>query len=570
MKFITKMYLLLFVLMTPVILLFVYSTQLSTKVITNQINIANEDRLSQFMLKIEGMMDQVSNLSNLISKDPDFTKFALYSNTMNRFEYATLLETIEQKLGLFSLSVNKMSRINVYLPPSRHAVSSDGPLVYDAEYLKHNLSTRWTLRTITDSGITKRAFTRHFVQPYQSLSNPDKATIIVEVDLMEDNLISLLDEYKLEGNNDPFFYDNSDQFVYNDSANVEMAELITKSYDFEQSSAIANHEQIRLDDKKFLVYFNKSEKLNWTVIDYVPLQDILAPVTKSRQLFYIIVAILLTFGAVSVILLHLNVQLPIKHLTESVLSLKRGNFSERFRKKPVKEFQVLVFQFNEMAKQIQHLVEKVYLEEIRSNEAVMKQLQSQINPHFLHNSLAYIVSMAKMNRTQPVISMAYSLADYYKYTTRNVTMTTTVRHEIAFVTSYIDIMNYQLDNIQYSVDVPDSLLDMPIPRLLIQPIVENAIVHGLESKLGGGSIRIAGIEEEVWWSITVTDDGMGLSEEECAEINLRLDSSVKDDGHVGLWNVNQRLRYQFGSDSGVKVSPSDGGGLKVELRWKKL
>jgi two-component system sensor histidine kinase YesM len=514
-------------------------------------------------------MDQVSNFSNLITKDPDFTEFALNTPSISRYEYSTLLETIERKLGLFSLSVDKMSRINVYFPASGRAASSHGSLTYNAANLKNNVSSNWTLRTITDNGLTKRAFTRHFIQPYSGMSDLDKASIVVEIDIMEDNLITMLDEFKSKGNNDPFLYQSSDQFVFNQSSDARMARLITETYNFVAAGKTENYERLWLDDKQYLVYFYKSEKLNWTLIDYVPLQDILAPMTRSQNLFYFTVGILLTIGVVTVILLYLNVQVPIKQLTESVLRLKRGKFSERITNKPVKEFHTLVYQFNEMAAQIQHLVEKVYLEEIRSKEAVMKQLQSQINPHFLYNSLAYIVSMAKMNRTQAVVSMSYSLADYYKYTTRNDSMMTTIRQEIAFVTSYIDIMNYQLDNIQYLVEIPDSMQEIQIPRLLIQPIAENAILHGLESKLGGGRIWIVGRDEDEWLSITITDDGIGMSEEKCIEINNRLSSSDKEGEHFGLWNVNQRLRYHFGAESGVKAA-SSGTGLQVELSWRKL
>ncbi|MCD1257263.1 sensor histidine kinase [Paenibacillus athensensis] len=568
MSLIAKMFLLIAVLMTPVIALFTYSSQQSAEVITRQINIANQNRLGQFLLKVEGMMDQVSNLSNLITKDPDFTEFAQASPSMDRYAYAELMETVERKLGLFSLSVNKMSRINVYFPASQRAVSSDGPLAYDGAALQEAISANWTLRAVADRGVAKRAFVRHFVQPYSRGLDVLQASIVVEVELMEDNLVALLNEFKSAGNNDPFLFGPNRQYVFNGSSDERLSRLIPAATGFTTGmSPIA--QRLQLDGKQYLAYYYKSDKLDWTLIDYVPLEDILAPVTRSRQLFYAAVAVLLLFGAVSVVLLYWNVQVPIKQLTAGVLRLAQGNFSERITKKPAREFQLLVLQFNRMAAQIQHLVEKVYAEELRAGEAVMKQLQSQINPHFLHNSLAYIVSMAKMNRTQPVISMAYSLSDYYKYMTRNVTMTTTVREEIAFVSSYVEIMNNQLDKIDFRVELPQDMLELTIPRLLIQPLVENAIGHGLEAKLGGGSLRITGCGDGPWWTITVTDNGVGLSAEACVELNKRLQSSDKEGEQVGLWNVSQRLRIQFGTEAGVIVSPAAGGGLAVELRWSR-
>jgi two-component system sensor histidine kinase YesM len=569
MNLITKMFLLITMLMLPVILLYMYSNQQSIRVVEEQINSANQSRLAQFLNEIDAAMNQVSNYSNIITKDSDFAELAGNAVHADRYEYSALVANIESKLALFSLSSDWMSRISLYFPASKRAVSSHSPVVYDDQYLSRHVDTKWTLRTITINGITKRAFTRYFIEPYAGVTDLQKASIVVEVDLMEENIVALLDSFKTKGNNDPFLYKAPGQYVLNGTSEEGMARQIIESYDLEANSPYKNHDIILLGNKKYLIYFYTSPQINWTLVDYVPLEDILAPVTGSRYLFYVTVGLLLAVGGAAVILLYVQVQVPIRLLTESVSRLKKGQFSTRIAKNKNQEFYRLIQQFNEMAAQIQYLVEKVYLEEIRAKEAVMKQLQSQINPHFLYNSLAYIISMAKMNRPQQVVSMSYSLADYYKYTTRNGSMETTVSEEIAFVTSYIDIMNYQLDKIRYDILIPASMEHTPIPRLLIQPIVENAIVHGLESRQEEGEIRISGQDEPDWYTITVEDNGAGIPGRELLQLNERLTKPVTDGESFGLWNVHQRLRYQFGTDSGLSIAPSELGGVKVTVRWRK-
>ncbi|MFD0675661.1 MULTISPECIES: sensor histidine kinase [unclassified Paenibacillus] len=569
MNLISKMFLLIMMLMIPVILLYMYSNQQTIKVVEDQINLSNQNRLVYFLNEIDGAMNQVSNYTNIITKDPDFAELAGNVIPADRYAYSALVANIESKLALFSLSSDWMSRISLYFPASKSAISSHSPIKYDESYLTTHVNTTWTLRSTMINGITQRVLTRYFVEPYAGVSDLRKASIIVEVDLMEETIISLLDSFKTKGNNDPFLYKAPGQYVLNSTSEEGMAHRIIASYDLSGNSPIKNHDIIMLGNKKYLLYFYTSPQINWTLVDYVPLEDILAPVTGSQNLFYVTVGLLLAVGVAAVFLLYVQVQVSIKLLTESVYRIKKGQFSTRIKRNKNQEFYRLINQFNEMAAQIQHLVEKVYLEEIRSKEAVMKQLQSQINPHFLYNSLAYIISMAKMNRSQHVVSMAYSLADYYKYTTRNGSMETTISEEIAFVTSYIHIMNYQLDKIRYDISIPPSMYNATIPRLLIQPIVENAIVHGLESQPEGGQIVIIGTDEPDWYTITVEDDGVGIQEWELNKLNARLSKPGTEGESFGIWNVHQRLRYQFGPESGLTLEASSSGGMKVVLRWQK-
>jgi two-component system, sensor histidine kinase YesM len=570
MNLITKMLLLIAMLMVPVIVLYMYSNHTSISVVEQQINISNQNRLGHFLSQIESTMEQASKYSNLVTKDPDFIEFASNSATANRYEYSARLERLERKLGLFSLSSEGLSRINLYFPGSKQAVSSLSPINYDEKALEASITTEWALRSTTASGSAERAFTRHFIEPYAGVTDISKASVIVEVDLMEDNIVKLLNTFKSQGNNDPFLYQAPGQFVFNTTADQRMASLLVESYDLAAAGRNKNYDSLVLDDKTYLLYFYTSPKLNWTLVDYVPIGDILAPVTRSQYFFYTTVGLLVLAGVIAALLLYYHVHTPIRWLTESVSRLKRGQFSVRITgKKPNQDFHRLILQFNEMAAQIQHLVETVYLEQLRSKEAMMKQLQSQINPHFLYNSLAYIVSMAKMNRSPSVVSMAYRLADYYKYTMRNDSMTTTLKEEIDFVTSYVDIMNYQLDKIIYEVSLPQEMERMLIPRLIIQPVVENAIVHGLESKLEQGGIRITGERQDAWCCITVEDDGVGMSDMQLAELNERVSRAESSGGEsFGLWNVNQRLRYQFGEESGITISHAASGGVKVRLRWR--
>ncbi len=569
MSLITKMILLISMLMLPVIYLFIHTNRQSIDLVKSQIDFANANRLEHFLKEIEDTLEQFSGYSGIILSDPDFAEFAGGSVPENRYEFAELLQRAERKLRLFSSATRWVNRINLYFPQSRIAVSSDRPPKYDEISLASRLNPEWRLRPVVVNGIAARAFTRYFVNPYSGYADLNNASTVIEIELMEDNVIEKLDSFKSKGINDPFLVASTGEVVLNATSDEETANRLIGAANLTNRSGDVAYSTIKLDGKQIRVYMLRSEILDMTFVDYVPLEDILAPVTQAQRQFILTAALLILLGIAVAIILYFNVQVPIRLLTRGVEKLKDGHFSVRVRSRTGPDFERLVGRFNEMAAQIQHLVEKVYREEIRSKEAVMKQLQSQINPHFLYNSMAYIISMVNMNRLSQAVNMGHELSKYFRYTTRNSEMETTLGEELAFVQTYLSIMEDQLQKISHSIDLPEAMLECRIPRLLIQPLVENAIVHGLEEKLERGHISIIGITDGEWRQLRVEDDGVGLSANALQLLRLRLSLQDPDGGSFGLWNVKWRLHYQFGEGSDMTVSSVESQGFTVQLRWKE-
>ncbi|HZG85691.1 sensor histidine kinase [Paenibacillus sp.] len=567
MKLITKVILLIVSLMTPVIALYALSHRQSTAIVEEQITIANQNRLAIFMQQIEGTMEQVSQYSSVIAQDPDFAKLAGNVIPTTGYDYAVLLDTLQDKLKLFSTSTAWMNRINIYFPSSASAVSSYSLIPYDEMYLRLNAAPRWAFRTVHVDGLGKRAFSRFFIEPPSATADLTKATMIVEVDLMADNIVSLLDSFKTKGNNDPFLYKSKHEYVLNTSADRELIRELIQTGMLGWADWSEGGHVVALKGERYLVYGLTSDELRWTLVDYIPLDEILTPVTYSRNLFFATAGLLVLMGAGAAYLIYSQVQVPIRMLRDGAERLERGELSVRVSDAKHGDFARLIRQFNRMAAKMQHLIEKVYSEELRAKEAVMKQLQSQINPHFLYNSLAYIVSMAQMKRVDPVITMAYSLADYYRYTTRSDRMVTTVREEIAFVKSYIEIMDMQLNKIDVRIDIPEALEPLVIPRLLFQPIAENAIAHGLEPKMGPGAIVIEGRAEAGIVRFRIADDGVGMTEDELERLNETIRRPASSGDSFGLWNVHQRLVHRYGPEAGLAVCRSAMGGVEVWISW---
>src|SRR5690606_17807950 len=214
-----------------------------------------------------------------------------------------------------------------------------------------------------------------------------------------------------------------------------------------------------------------------------------------------------------------------------------GYFSVRLNYSARNEFSLLFARFNIMAQRIQELIENVYEEKLRRREATLKQLQSQINPHFLYNCLFFIKNMARMKNEEAVVAMSLNLGDYYRYITRSESDLATIREELKMVTNYLEIQSLRLERVKFTIDVPDDILDKTVPRLTLQPIIENAILHGIEPKAENGEINIYGDFNDNVYTITVEDSGVGMSEDQLNKIKTSLKNPRDEKLAGGTWIV---------------------------------
>ena len=216
-----------------------------------------------------------------------------------------------------------------------------------------------------------------------------------------------------------------------------------------------------------------------------------------------------------------------------------------------------------MVTRIRGLIDSIVKEQQLRSRAELRQLQLQINPHFLYNSLSYIETVA--DRPKAVTDMAVHLANYYRYCTKNKTMTT-IGEEITYAKTYLSIMAMR-KNIEYSISAPESLYPVKIIPLILQPLIENAVEHGIEERENAKHIYI---KVQEWKKQTVrveiSDDGDGMTQEEIEALLERLNRKQREeDESVGLWNVNQRLINYYDDSARLHFGRSIWGGLLVSF-----
>ena len=226
------------------------------------------------------------------------------------------------------------------------------------------------------------------------------------------------------------------------------------------------------------------------------------------------------------------------------------------------EFDKLAKDFNKMTSQLKALIDVTREEEAKLAEAERKELEDQLNPHFLFNTLNTIKALARLHGEDEIYTISIRLGKILRSALNNHESECSIGESINLVESYLMIQKIRFkDKINYTIDVEEDLIEMKTPKLIIQPLVENAIIHGLEPKTTPGhiDIRIYSFDDTI--SIIVEDDGIGFEQKALPEMSK--------EGHVGLYNVYRRLELRYGKALNFKIKSTPGVGTTISISIPK-
>ncbi|MCC3376402.1 sensor histidine kinase [Cohnella sp. REN36] len=567
-----KIVLILALLLLPIAAVYYWANHRGTEVLRDELNKSNTSKLEFFQSQVDANIDSITMWPNLLVHDPDISELrdTLPAGSPNLdLESITLVKRIQQKLSTQESSINWRSSLYIYSPRLNRVITDNDADPYDDTELKARMKPGWQVKPTGGEAGSSYTFSLFTVSPYNAFNRPDQADLIIEVRFDSSNIAAMLDRFKSDSRRNPIYYKEGVGTIYNATADRQVADELVKTLK-RGSLQETNNQTLELEGGTYLVNTKLSASTGWYLIDYIPYADVVRPIRETNLLFYAALASLLLMGCVLAYMLYAQVQVPMKRLVQSFQRLKQEDYSVRLVPKGNGEFSFVFMRFNSMVEQIQELFGKVYLEKIHVREARLKQLQSQINPHFFYNCFSFISSMAKLENYKAIVAMSASLSSYYRYTTRQERDFVTLAEELDFVTSYLEIQRMRLGRLRFEVELPSWLRHLEVPPLLIQPLVENAVLHGIEGKAGEGWIRLTAGEDGERISIVVEDSGKGMSADAMRRLRDKLSAPLAEETGCGLWNVNQRLQLRYGEDAGVALSAGPGGGLRVELSWNRV
>lgn len=325
---------------------------------------------------------------------------------------------------------------------------------------------------------------------------------------------------------------------------------------------------VQIQGGSYQIRSELSPYTGWRTVGVFSMDEVMSSVNT-------IVYILFTCVIISLVLVVIVSFKFSRTLTNPIFKLKRlmkqaesGDLTVRFNFQHNDEIGELGQSFNHMIARIDQLIQMVYVEQENKRTAEMKSLQEQIKPHFLYNTLDTISWMARDYDAEDIVRLVDALTNMFRIGLSHGKDIITVKEEITHVSNYLYIQKIRYkDKLNYVIHVDESLYAIEVPKLILQPLVENAIYHGVKAKRGGGTITITGVPEGENLVFTVQDDGAGMLQEKVEELNRRMsERSVLDEQKsFGLFYIRERIQLCYGKGYGVHVESTLGEGTRVTI-----
>lgn len=319
------------------------------------------------------------------------------------------------------------------------------------------------------------------------------------------------------------------------------------------------------------VVYAHSNITGWNTIGFIPSTYIKKDLEGIRNLTIVLIFFAVIIGISISIAIARSLVSPLEDTADALEQFSQGDFEVRLSENRGDEIGKVNLVFNKAIKDINELMQKVTQGETLNKEMEFKTLQSQMNPHFLYNTLDAINWMAFKEKQTEICNLVTAISNLIRVSISNKQSIITLEQEFDYVKDYLYIQQIRYkDRFETIYDIDDSILNQTVPKLIVQPVVENAVVHGIENTQSKNFLYISVKREDEMIYITVRDTGIGMSEAKIAEL-LKEPEAVKSNGvevhtNLGLYAVHKRLQFMYGESYGLTIESREGVGTTVTLR----
>ena len=467
----------------------------------------------------------------------------------------TYEEYLSYKLDKFSSSNMKQIDLNYLI----NTILSDrtGALAVcinnkDKEYISEivlNYNKWYDLKIEKDTP----KYIRKITKPIKSI---DSMYTIAYIDIYFDlnSLNNIVENSNFKGN--LMIFDENNNVIFNSDKNTSASEI----------NYIKDHLDKSNEQKFPMVMIKRDVQNDYKYGTMITQEKLGVYKIKSRityiSLGFIVMILIVTYFAIN------QYSSKLKNMMKNIEKLKQGKLDTRFNiKQEVDELDMIAISIDEMSESLQYNINKNYIAEVKQKQAEINALQSQIKPHFLYNTLEVIRMSALSSKNKEVAQMIYNLASMFRYSTYNNGSLVSIRDEIKHSKMYLSLCSTRYKGmLDYSIHVDDKYLDYLVPKFTIQPILENAINHGLRKGFYDNYIKVTIKEIDEGIEISIKDNGNGMSEEAISKIKDELEKNIQKPNSIGLMNINNRLKLNFGEQYGIYINSRINEGTTVSIK----
>jgi two-component system sensor histidine kinase YesM len=391
---------------------------------------------------------------------------------------------------------------------------------------------------------------------------------ISRVDITEKSLQTILAKAKISEHSLVYLQNQNGEIMAISDSDNDVSPII----DEQRLADIPNQdwEILNIHNQDLMVKHQQIEKTDWNLVTVIPLREVFSPINEKRNQLFLVMFIIATLSYFLAYYISSFSTNRINQLLRGMRKVQAGDLDALITTYNKDEIGDLVENFNNMLQKITLLNQEQFQSGKALKQAELKTLQAQINPHFLYNSLD-VINCVAINHNLPIISsMVVALTNFYKLGLNKGKEIVTIRDEIEHISLYVDIQNIRFENsIQLIVELSDELYSYQILKITLQPLVENAILHGLfENPEQSGTIKITGQLESDYLMLYITDNGVGIPQE---IIDQLLDPQDSEDKHgFGIKNIQERIVLTYGEGFGLSISSTLGEGTTVSIKFPKV
>ena len=323
--------------------------------------------------------------------------------------------------------------------------------------------------------------------------------------------------------------------------------------------------EIPVNGQNYFAVFSHSLNSGWNYVVMIPSVEIFGQIYIFQRFFVLLITIITLLILPICFIISRTLYSPLEKLVIAMQNVKNGNLDTVIKGRRRDEYQKVYEGFNLMLGELRDLIEDLSNEKSLTKQAEINLIQAQINPHFLYNTLDSIYSIAVINKVDEISNMASALSKFFRVSLSGGKTDISLKGALDIVKSYLTIQNIRFSNkIQHEVSIPEKYMEILVPKLLLQPIVENSIFHGLEKKKEKGHLSISCSESEDTLFIHIDDDGAGIAPEELSVLQRTIRSG-EDDEHFALKILNRQIMLKYGKNYGLSIESRYGKGTRVTI-----
>lgn len=526
--------------------------------------------IRQMNQNIDSYIDYMENIAYLVSSSEDVQEY-LFGQTdtegakeriLGQFE--TILDSRSDILNVGIIGTNGRMLLN----DGKESVNPDLDLStqeWYTEALNTNESVSLTSSHVQHIISGERPWVITLSRGIRNLSAGAEKAGVFFIDLNYTAISELCDQNNIGSQGYAFILDAEGNIVYHPQQQQLYNELQTENIDLileaDSDTVIAGSGR-----SERLYSISRSEKTGWTTVDCVSVDELLKESNKAQSVYVIIAVALVIIALFLSRFIAGSITRPIQRLRDSMARVQEGDFKvSDVVENSENEIGSLTKSFNVMTHRIQELMEQNVRDQEEKRKSELKALQSQINPHFLYNTLDSIIWMAEGKKNEEVVLMTASLARLLRQSISNEDEVVPIAQEVEYARGYLTIqkMRYK-DKMEFQIDVDPSILRINLIKLVLQPVIENAIYHGLKYKESRGLLQVKGFMKDGNAVLQVIDNGVGMDGETLAHIYDKHKVNYQSNG-VGIYNVQKRLQLYYGNNYGITYESEVGKGTTATI-----